>query len=345
MTSKRLAYALAASIILGGSALAAAQGNGNGNGKGNGGGGGGGGGGKTDDTAFVPEILYQHNARRSQDIRLTDITGEPYVTVHSAAQAELDGFTLSDEADRLIAFAEYGDVYLTSWTSDTVTIGAKLPVSERESRGDGAGRVAFLEFSYDSRYLVFTESSARPDSYSSGSARRMWIYDVSNGGEPTLLLDNMVAWDVHWSPSEEDVLYFTGASLGLNDPEHLYRYDLNSGAIDPVLDAGTDFTSRYFDITGPSANVSPRFAVGYDPDLTRDRIRIFDLDGNPINSSWIAYGDILTFDCTGTQLIHKDEGATGGGGLTITQVNGSASTFRDRRGTHSVSDWMPKRDC
>lgn len=342
MPAREITIILLTAAGLAGAAIAAPP-----EGKGNDKGGSGGGGGKKDDTAFVPEILYQHNARQSQDIRLTDITGGPYVTVHSAPQAQLDGFTLSDERDQLIAFAVYGDVYLTSWTSDPVTIGSKAVISSRSSRNEGAGRVAWLQFSHDSSRLVFTESSAKPDGYSSGGARRLWIYDRLTPDGAALVLDDMVVWDVHWSPRVEEgsVLYFTGASANLEQPEHIYRYDLETGDMAPVLDYGTHFTSKWFDVTGPSAHVSPRFAVAHNADGTRERIRIYGLNGSHIQYNWIAHGDILTFDCSGTQLIHKDEGATGGGGLTITQVGGSASSFRDRKGTHSIADWMPRLDC
>ena len=65
------------------------------------GGKGGGKGGNGDAAEFAPEILYQYNGRKSQDLRLTGIDGQSYVTVHSAPSAQLDGFTASDEQDAL----------------------------------------------------------------------------------------------------------------------------------------------------------------------------------------------------------------------------------------------------
>ncbi len=304
-----------------------------------------GGGKKSDAPEFEPEILYQYNGRKSQDLRLTDNTGDPYVTVHSAAQAQLDGFTLSDETAALIAYSDYGDLYLTSWSKSPVEIGAKTLLSSRGSRGEEAGRIAWMQFSNDSKRLAFTESSGRPDNLTSFEARRLWVFDLSMP-EPSLIISNFVVGDVHWSPveNEEDILYFSGGPIGPNRPSHIYRFDLATGELAPVLDYGTHFTSKWFDITGIHAQTSPRLAVAYNDDQTREFIRIYSLAGNRINENWVAPGDILTFDCTGTRLIHKDEGSTGSL-LTITTVNQGATPFLAKRGTHSIADWMPKSSC
>lgn len=306
---------------------------------------GGGKGEKGDPADFQPEILYQYNGRKSQDVRLTDISGSPYVTVHSAAQAQLDGFVASDEEFALIAYAEAGDVYLTSWTASPVTIGAKTLISARVDRAPGSGRVHWMEFSPDGTRLVFTESSSEPDNLGSNDARRLWVYDIASGDLAPVLWDFSIL-DVAWSPfdSEDNVVFFTGGAVGVEYPEHLYRFDMGTGEMTPFLNYGEHFTSRYFDITGRHALGAPKIVTAYKEADGRDYIRIYNFSGNRLNESWMSRGDILSFDCSGTRVIGKDEGSTGAN-LTITELGGSASGFLSGRGVHSVSDWMPRNPC
>lgn len=309
------------------------------------GGKGGGKGGNGDAAEFAPEILYQYNGRKSQDLRLTGIDGQSYVTVHSAPSAQLDGFTASDEQDALIAYAEYGDLYLTSWTTSPVAIGAKTLISARQSRGSGAGRIAWMDFSPSGDRLAFSESSSEPNNLASNDSRRLWIYDLTTSNL-SLVLSNFSVMDVHWSPrsGEGNVVYFSGGTVGVEYPEHIYRFDLSNGDITPVLNYGEHFTSPYFDVTGIYASGTAKFAVSHKGADSRDYIRVYDLSGNRVHGNWVARGDILSFDCSGTMLIHKDEGATGAN-LTITNVGGGASAFLSGRGVHSVSDWMPRNPC
>lgn len=331
-----LAFTILAAALAVGSSAAPPEGKG---------GGGGGKGGKDDAADFQPEILYQYNGRKSQDVRLTDIDASSFVTVHAAEPAQLDGFAASDEEYAMIAYAEAGDIYLTNWTASPVEIGAKSLISARDDRAPGSGRVHWMDFSPDGTRLVFTESSAEPNNLGSDAERRLWVYEIGSQ-TLSLVLWNFSILDVAWSPvkDEDDVVYFTGGAVGLNYPEHLFRFDMATGDLDPVLTYGIDYTSRYFDITGKHAAGSPKIAMAFKEADGRDYIRIYDLAGNRLYSDWMSRGDILNFDCSGTRLIGKDEGSTGAN-LTITQVGGTATGFVSGRGYHSVSDWMPRNPC
>lgn len=328
MKSKRLGYALAASIvILSGSALAMAQGNGNGKGKGGGGGG-------ADDPpgAFEPEFAGIRLGGRNKPTQLilTNSDASMEVSAHTA-DGNWAGVDLSVETAGLIAFVIDNTAYLQSWSSDN-------------------------GFILTDAVPVYTSPEQMgPVDFSPQGDRLTWLEEVD--GEPVLRVCDihptelacgpvvtqlaLSGWQlqlVRFHPEDNDTVVFSALPPNAVTGGGIYTYTLGDGAPShsPLIN------HQGFDDVGPGGDGRDPLVVG---EQNGQPVFFSLVNGAPVYPDFAGFGYGFRFNCGGDALLYLE---TGGGGpyLAVTEFGGPVEKLTNKGWSiNRGHDWMSRADC
>jgi|GEM_PF-2795397 len=327
MKSKRLGYALAASIvILSGSALAMAQGNGNGKGKN------GGGGAEDPPAAFEPEFAGIRIGGRNKpnQLILTNRDASMEVSAHSADGIWV-GVDLSIDTAGLIAFVIDNTAYLQSWSSDNgFVLTDAVPVySSPEQMGPvdfspEGDRLTWLEEVNGERFLKVCN-----------------IHPTELECDTVVTQEALSGWHLQllrFHPEDNDTVVFAGRPPNVVSGDGIYTYRLGGAA-----PAHTPLINNAgFDDVGPGGDGGVPLVVG---EQNGQPVFFSLLSGAQVYPAFEGFGYGFRFNCGGDALLYLE---TGGGGpyIAVTEFGGPVEKLTNKGwNINRGHDWMSKADC
>jgi len=279
---------------------------------------------------FVPEIGYGYKTSRYEDIRLANRAGDQSILV-DRENSRIQGFDLSSEQAKMIAYAVDGNLYIRSWIASPLSIGPATLIFPSSSA------IEYMDFSPDDKEIVFEKFNADHSS-------EMYVVTNLDGATPTVTLQpiqNYSIGPVRFSPEPDSngnytTIFFTGASTPDTYLDGLYRYKLGESSATLVLPSAGNFDFYDFDVSRPYP--------GYTPELIMDeagQVKLFDLNGTQISSPNLPNnGTGAYLNCDNQQILYDSDRS-----IKITDLaSGATETWASDRNIGRL-DWLRRDPC